>query len=268
MGFLEEIVRAVREEISRPSYLGELPAVGPAARPSLRAAVERDTARGAVLVEYKRASPGRPDPVLPARSVPEFVESVRRAGVTGYSCLATRSRFDGSPADVAELARSSDRPLLFKDFVVDPRQVEAARRAGASAVLLIARLGREGHLEHSLAELSRAAHDVGLEVVLEFHGKAELSEAAGVAADMYGVNVRDLDTLRLERETAETTIAGARDRGFRPLLGLSGVEGPEDAGRFWRAGVDGILVGTAVARASDPAAFLDTLRAARSGGPR
>ncbi len=268
MGFIEEVVRAVREEVARPTYLAQLPAVPPAARPSLRAAVERDAARGAVLVEYKRVSPGRTDPRLPSRSVPEFVESMRGAGVTGYSCLATRSRFDGSPADVAALARSSGRPLLFKDFVVDPRQVEAARRAGASAVLLIARLAREGHLDRSLAELSRAAHDAGLEVLLEFHGKAELSEAAGVAAEMYGVNVRDLDTLRLERETAETTIAAARDRGFRPLLGLSGVEGPEDAGRFWRAGVDGILVGTAVARAPDPGAFLDTLRATRSGGPR
>ncbi len=268
MGFLQEIVRAVREEVARPSYLAQLPPVGSAPRPSLRAAVERDAARGAVLVEYKRVSPGRPDPMLPSRSVREFVESVRRAGPTGYSCLATRARFDGSPSDVAELARSSDRPLLFKDFVVDPKQVEAARPARASAVLLIARLGREGHLEHSLAELSLAAHDVGLEVLLEFHGKAELSEAAGVAADMYGVNVRDLDTLRFERATAETTIAAARDRGFRPLLGLSGVEGPEDADRFWRLGVDGILVGTAVARASDPAAFLDTVRAVRSGGPR
>jgi indole-3-glycerol phosphate synthase len=259
-GFLAEVVREVRADVRSPSYAGRLPPLRGGTRPSLRAAVERDRARGALVVEFKRASPGQPEPALPARSVAAFLRAVEPAEPAAFSCLATGPRFGGSPHDVADLARGTPRPVLFKDFVLGPRQIEAAERSGASAVLLIARLETEGHLEHSLAELARAAHDRGLEVLLEFHQSAELSRADGVSADVYGVNVRDLDSLALDRATAIRTLDAARAAGLAPLLGLSGVAGRADAETFWNAGTDGLLVGTAVARANDPAAFLRSLR--------
>ncbi len=265
-GFLAEIVRAARREVGAPGYLDS---VGPPAgrsRVSLRAAVERDRARGALVVEFKRVSPGRPDPRLPERPIPEFVGATEAAGVSGYSCLATRARFEGSPSDVRQLAMATARPVLFKDFVVEPVQIDAAERAGASAVLLIARLATEAHLEHPLPELAAYAHDRGLEVLLEFHRSTELSAASGVAADMYGVNVRDLDTLAIERATAFETLRTARERGLAPLLGLSGVEGPVEARAFWRAGVNGILVGSAVARSKTPDRFLKSLFRPEAGG--
>jgi indole-3-glycerol phosphate synthase len=147
--------------------------------------------------------------------------------------------------------------VVFKDFVVDPRQLEAASRSGASAVLLIARLEEEGLLTTALSELAAEAHARGLEVLLELHDKSELRRTADVAADVYGVNVRDLDTLRMAPTTADATIRAAAK--LRPLLGLSGVASPADARRFWNAGVDGILVGSAVARSADPAALLQSL---------
>ncbi len=262
--FLSTIVGEVREEIRRGTYAGAAPAppsFGP--RPSLRAAVSAHAKEGALLVEFKRASPGRPEPSLPARSVPEFLKVTEPAPVAGYSCLATRPRFDGSPRLVAELAGATDRPVLFKDFVVDPVQLEAAKSAGAAAVLLIARLSTEGLLDRPLGELAEAAHRLGLEVLLEFHATEELDLVRGVKADLVGVNVRDLGTLELERSRAHRTIVEARARGLGPLLGLSGVEGPKEAEEFWRAGCDGLLVGSAVALARDPAAFLRSLSRAR-----
>jgi indole-3-glycerol phosphate synthase len=265
MGALADFVRSTREAVRDPSYGRDLPRRASERRPSLRAAVERDRWVGSLIVEYKRFSPGQPTPELPRRSVSEFVETMETAGVTGYSCLATRSKFEGSPRDVSELVNATYRPVLFKDFVVEPIQIEVAARTGASAVLLIARLATEGHLSVPLADLSLAAHARGLEVLLEFHGKAELSEVGDVAADMYGVNVRDLDSLEIDRPTAMAAIEQAVDQGLQPLLGLSGVESAEDARRFWSSGVDGILVGTAVARSSHPSELLASLRRGRRG---
>lgn len=268
MGFLEEIVRESHRSVNDPSYGEGLPREPPGPRPSLRRAIERDRSRGAVVVEYKRVSPGHPEPMLPARSVKQFLGSTKSAKPSAYSCLATVPRFEGSPSDVAELSGLTDRPVLFKDFIVDGRQVEAAARSGASAVLLIARLETEGHPVESLSSLAAAAHDRGLEVVLEFHARTELSRVAGVAADVYGVNTRNLDTLAIDRATAEGTLREAGELGLRPLLGLSGVAQPSDAQRFWDEGVDGILVGSAVARASDPAGFLAALHRRPAGDRR
>jgi len=260
MGFLAEIVREVEQDLAqgvvyaRPSS----DALGP--RGSLRDAIYRDRSAGALLVEYKRVSPGRSDRRLRGRTIREFLAATRPAEPTAFSCLATRARFDGSVEDVTELARGTDRPVLFKDFVIDARQVEAAARAGASAILLIARLQTEGYLKSSLEGLAEVAHRRGLEVVLEFHTRTELSEAGDVAADVYAVNSRDLDRLTIDRDQASETLREAGRRGLRPLLGLSGVESADDAGRFWAVDADGILVGSAVLSAEDPAAFLRTLR--------
>jgi len=258
MTFLEEMMAEVRRTVSDPTYGASVPTAWPRRRASLREAVERHRSRGSLVVEYKRASPGQPAPDLPFRPLESFLEQTS-AVAAAYSCLATAYRFRGSPADVAGLARLTDRPVLFKDFVIDPLQVDVAARTGASAVLLIARMLTDRENAEPLRALAEAAHRSGLEVVLEFHHRSELSRAADVPADVYGVNSRDLATLAIERATAETTLREARALGLRPLLGLSGVESAADARRFWEAGADGILVGTAVARASDPARFLSAL---------
>jgi len=258
--FLAEIVREVAADVGRPDYLGDLPPPQFEARASLRSAVEREKAHGALVVEFKRVSPGRPDPILPIRTAEAFVKATDVPGLAGYSCLATRPRFQGSPGDVAELSGQTEHPVLFKDFVVDPRQLDAAVRCGASAVLLIARLEIEGLTPQPIAELSREAHARGLEVLLELHDPSEIAHADRVEADLFGVNARDLGTLQIDRPTAERTLEEAWGRGLKPLLGLSGIEKPADARRFLDAGADGLLVGTAVAQAADPAAFLRSLR--------
>lgn len=262
MGFLREIVAETRESIDRGDYRPDRTTRRGSPR-SLAGAV-RAAAPGALVVEYKRVSPGAPSPELGVGRPSEFVARVRDADVAALSCLATVPRFGGSPRDVAEVARSSPLPVLFKDFVIDPVQVDCARTVGASAVLLIARLADADGPSAPLSALADHAHRLGLEVLLEFHDRSELKRTSDVRADVYGVNVRDLDTLRMEPERAYETLRAAAE--LRPLLGLSGVREPEDARRLATAGADGLLVGTSVARASDPVAFLRSLRAAASGG--
>jgi indole-3-glycerol phosphate synthase len=266
MGFLEQIVAEVREGLAE-SRTPESPSPRPThPRPGFRESIERDRDRGALVVEYKRVSPGRSNARLPRRTIREFVRATESARPSAYSCLATRTRFEGSPQDVRALARATDRAVLYKEFVIDPRQVDLAARCGASAILLIARLEEPGFLDQPLARLAERAHRRGLEVLLELHDRTELSRAAGVGADVYGVNSRDLDTLTIARASAEATIRGAVRDHLRPLLGMSGVEEAGDARRFWDSGVDGILVGSAVARSGDPAAFLSSLVRDPDGG--
>jgi indole-3-glycerol phosphate synthase len=263
MGFLEEVVPTVRRDVADGRYeIRERRSRSSSSR-RLSTAVMSERERGALLVEFKRVSPGALAPRLPARSVSEFLASTSVEGVAGYSCLATRHRFEGSVDDVRALAAGTDRPVLFKDFVVDAAQVDCAADCGAAAVLLIARLGAGGWLSVPLTELARRAHDRGLEVLLELHARSELRHVQDVAPDMLGVNVRDLDTLRMEPAIAAETIRQAKE--FHPLIGLSGVGAREDARRFWSLGADGILVGSGVARAEDPAAFLRSL--VRPGEP-
>jgi len=263
--YLAEVVAKVASEVASPDYAQGVPPRRLRTPPSLREAIQKERRDGALVVEYKRASPGGRTPLPPPRTVEEFVAATAVGGVAAYSCLATASGFDGAPARVAELAARTERPVLFKEFVVDDRQLEVASRTGAAAVLLIARLEAERRLRTPLAELARGAHRRGLEVLLELHDSAELSHVGGVEADVYGVNTRDLASLEFERRTAYATIDLAAARGLRPLLGLSGVDGPADAREFWAHGCDGLLVGSAVARSPEPGRLLSSLRRVPGG---
>jgi indole-3-glycerol phosphate synthase len=268
MAFLERILSEIREDIERPDYDRGVPPRSRSRPPSLRTPLLAHPSPGALVVEFKRVSPGQPTPRLPARSVTEFLAVTELPEVVAYSGLTTRPEFEGSPEDVTRLAAATSRPVLFKDFVVSERQLDVAQRSGASAVLLIARLAGAGAPpvgSEDLVRLSEGAHRRGLEVLLEFHSEAELSLADQLPADAFGVNVRDLDHLTIDRPTAERALARARDQGLRPLVGLSGVESPADAAWFWERGADAILVGSAVARASEPASFLRSLAAAARG---
>jgi indole-3-glycerol phosphate synthase len=262
VGFLDRILPEVERSIRRPGYLEGLPPTPTRPAQSLKTRIEQTT--GSVLAEYKRRSPGNPGESLPARSVADFVRSMEEAGATALSCIATVPEFEGSPALVGAVAGTSVLPVLFKDFVVDPIQIEAAQRSGASAILLIARLEREQRLRWPLADLSRRAAERGLEVVLEFHDSADLKLAERVPADVFAVNQRDLDSLRLEPRVAEATIDEAGP--LRPLLGFSGVRDPSDASWFRSHGVDGVLVGSAISRARDPSGYVSSILSNMHGG--
>jgi indole-3-glycerol phosphate synthase len=263
MGFLSGLLPRVRAQIEDPAYLEGLPESPFQRAPSLREAVIRASDGWAVLVERKHESPGSAEPSLPPMPLERFIERATSGKADGLSCLATAPEFRGSPQEVADLVRRSGLPVLFKDFVIDPIQIEAAYRTGASAILLIARLESGGFLNVSIGELAMAARARGLEVLLEVHGREEWPVAEDVAVDLYGINIRDLDTLRFRPEAAEETfrVSGSH----HPLLGLSGVSSPAEAARYRRWGADGLLVGTSFARASDPGAFLRSLRVPRPG---
>jgi indole-3-glycerol phosphate synthase len=262
--FLAEIVAETRSILADGRYADGVPVRSAGPRASLRAAIERDRQVGALVLEHKRVSPGAGDSRLPVRPLDEFVRAGEAAGATAFSCLAARPRFEGSPREVAALCARTERPVVFKEFVVDPVQLAVAARTGASAVLLLARLARPQY-EVPVRDLATEAHRLGLEVLLEFHDRAELRIADGVAADVYGVNARDLGSLSLDRTAAAATLRDAA--GLRPMLGLSGVDGPEEAQRFWALGVDGLLVGSGFARASDPVRFAASLRRTASEAP-
>lgn len=205
-----------------------------------------------VIAEVKRRSPSQGairedlDPVAHARSY-------ERGGAVGVSVLTDGVHFGGSIDDLVRVADAVRLPVLRKDFVIDPVQVHEARAAGASAVLLIARILRAAELK-ALAALVRAT---GMLPLIEVHTPEELDAALAATPGLLGVNARDLDTFAVDTESAVETI-----RRVPPELGVvaeSGVEGREDVERFATAGADFVLVGTSVARRADPAAAVRAL---------
>jgi indole-3-glycerol phosphate synthase len=133
----------------------------------------------------------------------------------------------------------------MKDIIVDPVQVEAAAKMGASAVLLIYQVFSGGYVGRTLSELVELAHSLGLEVLLEAGSEAEFSAALRTEADMVGINNRDLRTLKVDLGTTRRILTSVRGCG-RIVVSESGIEGPEDVRLLHRCGANAFLIGSAV----------------------
>ena len=86
-----------------------------------------------LIAEIKIASPttGALRVSLNADAIAKRMEAGGAAGIS----VVTEPRFFKGSARLLENVRSGvSVPLLMKDFIVSPRQVEAARDAGANAV--------------------------------------------------------------------------------------------------------------------------------------
>jgi indole-3-glycerol phosphate synthase len=230
----------------------DLTACAPA-RGFARALGERVNAGGpAVIAEVKKASPSKG--VIRADFQPASIAAqYQRGGATCLSVLTDRDFFQGSDEALARARDACRLPLLRKDFTIDPYQVLEARCIGADAVLLIvAALD-----DVQLAELSAAATECGLDVLVEVHDAAELERALRLATPLIGINNRDLRDFSTRLETTLDLLP--RIPGDRVVITESAIHSRADVARMRTAGVQAFLVGEAFMRAPDPGAALREL---------
>ena len=248
MSRLASFLHAARERVAAGAYALDGPALAPNGR--LTAAVR---CPGAILAELKPRSPseGR---LLQGPAAP-VLAAYRQGGAAALSVLTDATFFDGSPALLRE-AHATGLPTLMKDFVVATAQLDCAKHAGASAVLLIERCFARAEDREALVT---AAHGRGLEVLLEAFTPDEARRAAASKADLIGVNARDLDTLKVDIPAALALVKSIAATG-RPVVALSGVDGRAADRRARAAGACATLVGTHLMRSPDPALALRALR--------
>jgi indole-3-glycerol phosphate synthase len=200
----------------------------------------------AVIAEVKRASPSKgaiaaiPDPG-------QLAAAYEEGGASAISVLTEGRRFGGSLADLAEVRRAVDIPVLRKDFVVSSYQVWEARAYGADLVLLIvAALD-----QYALVGLIERTCSLGMVPLVEVHNEAELQRALSAGATLVGVNARDLKTLEVNpvvfRDLAELIPHNVLK------VAESGVKGPHDLATYAHQGADAVLIGEYLASAADPA---------------
>jgi indole-3-glycerol phosphate synthase len=250
-GVLGAIIEVKRAEVAALRRDGPGLRQRAEARPAgagFEAALRVGTSIG-VIAEVKRRSPSA-GAIRAGASAAQVVEGYAAAGARAVSVLTDREFFGGSLSDLESAADITAVPLLRKDFTVDVLQLYEARAAGASAVLLIARI-----LDPvELADFAALADELQLAALVEVHDEAEVERALTAGARIVGVNNRDLTTF--------TTDLGVTERLGRYLpadvllVGESGIHAVEDVERLAAAGVDAVLVGEALMRAADPAELL------------
>ncbi len=256
---LKRIVARKAEEVderARARPLGALAAavaeVGPTRGFADALAARIAAGQAAVIAEIKRASPSkgllRPD-FRPA----DIALSYERAGAACLSVLTDRDFFQGEDEHLMAARDACRLPVIRKDFVIDAYQIQEARAIGADCILLIAAcLG-----DAELADFTAEAHALGLDVLLEVHGAAELERALAVPARLIGINNRNLRTFDVSLDRTLDLVAQVPDD--RLLITESGIHTRDDVALMHGQGVHAFLVGESLMRTADPGAKLAEL---------
>lgn len=190
-----------------------------------------------IIAEFKRASPSKGD-INPKLDPQEQAQCYEQFGADAMSVLTDKSFFKGSFADLQAVRAVSNLPLLCKDFVIDPIQIDTAYKAGADIVLLIA-----AALEKSkLIELYHFATEKDLEVLVEIHDEEDFVKAHAANARLIGINNRNLKTFEVNLAATEELAPLVLETGAS-LISESGIKTVHDVQRVQTAGARGILVG-------------------------
>lgn len=249
---LKKILARKREEIAERSQHNSLPAL-------LAQASEQSPARGfvaaierklqqdlaAVIAEVKKASPSKG--VIREHFVPtEIAKSYEKGGAACLSVLTDRDFFQGHEDFLKQARNATSLPVIRKDFIVDDYQIAEARAIGADCILLIvAALDKV-----QLRDLNTTALELGMDVLVEVHDRAELDLALDLPNKLIGINNRNLHTFETSLETTFTLLPHIDSE--RIVVTESGIHSIDDVKIMRGHNVNAFLVGEAFMRDEEP----------------
>ncbi len=264
MDILSEIVAHKRVEIEQPGYfqtlekvVDELPHVGtscegcdgkPARMPVPDFIGALTSVPMGLIAEVKRKSPSA-GPIREPFEPAAIARAYEAAGAQAVSCLMDSKYFGGGEDQWNEVRAATALPMLYKEFVIDPRQIFHAEALGASAVLLIV----AALTDPELASFIQLVEASGMTPLVEVHTEEEMKRAVAAEAKCIGINNRNLKTFETKIDTT------LRLRKLAPadctLISESGIRTAEDIQTLQAAGIAAVLVGESLLRRADlPAA--------------
>ena len=205
-----------------------------------------------VIAEIKKASPSKG--VIRADFDPAAIAKDYAAnGASCLSVLTDEEYFQGSDAYLREVRGAVDLPIIRKDFTIDSYQIYEARLMDADCILLIA----SALTKTELATLHGTARDLGLDVLIEVHDRAELEIALSLDPNLIGINNRNLKTFETSLNTTLELLSEVPVG--TTVVTESGIGTRQDVEAMLSQGVYCFLVGEALMRQPSPGAALSAL---------
>lgn len=219
---------------------------------NFKIAIKRGSGPITLIAEIKKASPLKG--VIKQNFNPTSIASVyEEKDVNAISILTEEDYFQGRLEFIPAVKKITTKPLLRKDFIFDEYQIYESKINGADAILLIATILDKNQAKEYL----HLSSELGLSVLFEVHDFRELEIALLIDADIIGINNRDLKTLQVDINT--TFELKKEIPSDRIVVSESGIKTREDVRRLEDAGIDSVLIGTAIMEADDIRKKIDEL---------
>ncbi len=224
MNFLEEILDVKKQEVKnlKKKYkLNSFSSMEFFDSASLKLNSKNNKDKISLIGEVKKASPSK-GIINNYFDHLKLAEEYFTASIDALSVLTDENFFMGSIRFLNDIAKIKTAPLLRKDFIIDEYQIYQSKAFGADIVLLISEILSKSQL----TELTCAAKELGMDVLLEFHSAEQISKIDFSLNSLIGINNRNLESFQTDLETTIRLAAELPDNIF--LVCESGISGPKD----------------------------------------
>jgi len=206
-----------------------------------------------IIAEAKKASPSK-GLICPDFDPVKIAINYQENGAQAISVLTDVDFFQGSLLYLLQARENVEIPVLRKEFIIDPLQIEEARVCGADAILLMASI-----LDvYQLKDFQDQAKEYSIDCLVEVHDEAELETVLTTNANLIGINNRNLKDFSMDTETT------FRLKKMIPddiaVVGESGLKTATDIQRLQEAGVTAALIGESLMRGENGGNSLQGLR--------
>ena len=159
--------------------------------------------------------------------------------------------FQGSYEILQDVRRTTNLPLLCKDFIISAYQVYKARVSGADAILLIAAILSDDDLFY----LKKIADNLKMSVLVEVHDGQELERILSLKSfNLIGINNRNLKTFNTDLKTSIGIMSKYSDIFLKHNIvpiSESGINNSDDLKTLNSIGIKGVLIGERFMRERD-----------------
>jgi indole-3-glycerol phosphate synthase/phosphoribosylanthranilate isomerase len=181
---LEAIIKTKREFLKKhipKDWKSELEHI-PKSQKSLEYALKKE--QTGFILECKKASPSKGlirkdfDPVKIAAIYKNFADAV--------SVITEETYFKGKLDYLKIVSNTVDVPVICKDFILTPFQVEEARKYGADAILLMMSVLNDEDFKSCF----NTVNALDMDALVEVRNEKELKRALNLGAKIIGINNR------------------------------------------------------------------------------
>ncbi len=239
MNILEEIIEHKKEEVNKLKkkyLLSSFEEMNFYERPSLKLRDFINPNSLGIIAEIKKASPSK-GTIRNDFNHMKIAEIYFNENISAVSILTDEDYFQGNINYLKDIAAIKRSPLLRKDFIIDEHQVYESKASGADIILLIS----EVLSKQQIQELSIAAKELGLDVLLELHSKEQLAKINFGLNSIIGINNRNLEDFSVNLET--TKQIASKIPGDVIVVSESGISKKDDIDFLKNTKTKAILVG-------------------------
>ncbi len=216
--------------------------------------------KGIIITEIKRGSPseGKMKDII---NVEEYAEKYINAGTDCISILTEEDFFLGRIEDLIRVRTKFPRiPILRKDFLLYPEEVEISYRMGADLILLIASILNFDVLETMIKEAER----FGMLPIVEIHNEEEYKKISSLKLKLIGVNSRNLNDFKIDTNYPIGLRSHIKNSEFTVFE--SGIKTYSDAFFAGCGSYDAILVGTSIIKGDSVSEKIKELKSGLKNG--